>query len=69
GPGIPVEERGRVFERFYRPLGTGAPGSGLGLAIVKEIAAAHHADVSIESGPNGVGTVLTVTFPAEHRQR
>ena len=35
GPGIAPAERGRVFERFYRILGSGAPGSGLGLAIVR----------------------------------
>lgn len=63
GPGIPEDERNRVFERFYRILGTEAPGSGLGLPIVKEIAAAHRAKVSIESGTLGIGTCVTVTFP------
>ncbi len=63
GPGIPEEERERVFERFYRVLGTEVPGSGLGLPIVKEIAAAHKAKVEIESGTLGVGTCVTVTFP------
>ncbi len=38
GRGIPEEERTKVFERFYRVLGTHVEGSGLGLAIVKEIA-------------------------------
>ncbi|MGH8133878.1 MAG: ATP-binding protein, partial [Steroidobacteraceae bacterium] len=41
GPGIPPEERARVFDRFYRRAGTTPPGSGLGLAIVKAIADAH----------------------------
>ena len=63
GPGIPAEERERVFERFYRVLGTDTPGSGLGLPIVKEIATAHHAKVEIESGVLGIGTCVTVTFP------
>ena len=39
GPGIPVAERERVMQRFYRILGTQAEGSGLGLAIVREIVA------------------------------
>jgi two-component system sensor histidine kinase TctE len=43
GPGIAPEERARVFERFYRVLGTQKDGSGLGLAIVREIAAQHRA--------------------------
>jgi two-component system, OmpR family, sensor kinase len=38
GPGIPTEERSRVFDRFYRGEGTEEPGTGLGLAIVKSIA-------------------------------
>jgi two-component system sensor histidine kinase TctE len=63
GPGIPVQERGRVFERFYRLLGVEGRGSGLGLSIVKEIASAHNADVRIDSGPNGTGTVVVVSFP------
>jgi two-component system sensor histidine kinase TctE len=64
GPGIPADERARVFERFYRALGTDVPGSGLGLPIVKEIATAHNAEVLITSGPSGVGTTVAVTFPA-----
>lgn len=69
GPGIPVEERGRVFERFYRVLGVEASGSGLGLSIVKEIALAHNAEVSINdaaaSTGTGPGTAITVTFADE----
>jgi two-component system OmpR family sensor kinase len=38
GPGISVEERERVFDPFYRSLGTDEAGSGLGLSIVKAIA-------------------------------
>ena len=43
GPGIAPEERERVFDRFYRVLGTLSDGSGLGLAIVREIAQKHQA--------------------------
>ena len=62
GPGIPSDQRGRVFERFYSVLGHGADGSGLGLAIVQEIARMHGGEVSIDSGPAGVGTQVSVTF-------
>jgi two-component system sensor histidine kinase TctE len=63
GPRIPVEERGRVFERFHRLLGTGAEGSGLGLAIVREIATMHDADIELEDDRDGIGNTFTVRFP------
>lgn len=62
GPGIPPEQRERVFERFYSVLGNGAEGSGLGLAIVREIARMHGADARIEDTPDGVGTRVYVRF-------
>ncbi len=63
GPGIPVAERDKVFERFYRVLGNNVSGSGLGLAIVKEIVQAHDARVWVDSGQDGKGTVANVRFP------
>jgi two-component system, OmpR family, sensor kinase len=65
GPGIPLEERTRVFDRFYRRAGTEPPGSGLGLAIVKAIADAHAATVTLADGPRGVGLAVTVSFAAQ----
>jgi two-component system sensor histidine kinase TctE len=63
GPSIPVEERQRVFERFHRLLGSHADGSGLGLAIVREIAALHHAEVTLDDDIDGIGNTFTVSFP------
>jgi two-component system, OmpR family, sensor kinase len=65
GPGIPPEERTRVFDRFYRRAGTEPPGSGLGLAIVRAIAESHDAKVQLVDGPGGKGLAVTVTFPPE----
>jgi len=65
GPGIPPEERKRVFDRFYRRAGTAPSGSGLGLAIVKAIADAHGATVSLDAGPSGKGLMVSVTFLAQ----
>lgn len=62
GPGVPEQDRERVFERFYRVLGTNQDGCGLGLAIVREIAYQHHAKLSLHSGENGVGTLIRVVF-------
>lgn len=53
GPGIPIDERGRVFNRFYRVSGTREQGSGLGLAIASEIARRHH--VTLELGSSAAG--------------
>jgi two-component system sensor histidine kinase TctE len=63
GPGIPADERERVFERFHRVLGTGAEGCGLGLAIVREIAQSHSAEVRLAAGAHGAGTLVSVDFP------
>jgi two-component system sensor histidine kinase TctE len=63
GPGIPLAERERVFERFYRPPGSPAGGCGLGLAIVREIATSHGAAIAIGDGAAGRGVRFTVTFP------
>ncbi|GJF10513.1 two-component sensor histidine kinase [Mycolicibacterium cyprinidarum] len=67
GPGIPADQRQRVFERFVRLDAARARdggGSGLGLAIVAEIVAAHHGTVEI-SERSGGGTCATVTLPAD----
>ncbi len=63
GPGVPPEERARVFDRFYRRAGTTPPGSGLGLAIVKAIAEAHGAALALDAGPEGRGLKVSVLFP------
>lgn len=62
GPGIPAELRSRVFERFYRVLGSSSSGSGLGLAIVQQIARLHRAEVKLGSPPNGIGLQVEVCF-------
>ncbi len=63
GPGIPLEKRDHVFERFYRVLGNATEGSGLGLAIVREIARAHHAEIEMCEGLDNQGISIRVTFP------
>jgi two-component system sensor histidine kinase QseC len=63
GPGIPSELRERVFERFFRVLGTTAPGSGLGLAIVSQITDLHHAHIALGAPATGSGLQFDVIFP------
>ncbi|MBI4809704.1 MAG: sensor histidine kinase N-terminal domain-containing protein [Nitrosomonadales bacterium] len=63
GPGIDPQHRERVFERFYRVLGTGQSGSGLGLAIVAEVSKRHHATLRLDAGSGGKGTVISIRFP------
>lgn len=62
GPGIPEQEREKVSERFYRPLGTQASGSGLGLSIVKRIAEIHAATLHIAPLSAERGLRVTVAF-------
>ncbi|MCB1896848.1 MAG: sensor histidine kinase N-terminal domain-containing protein [Zoogloeaceae bacterium] len=63
GIGIPEADRERVFERFYRVLGSGEDGSGLGLPIVREIAELHRARATLNPNPSGRGTIAQVVFP------
>jgi two-component system, OmpR family, sensor histidine kinase TctE len=62
GPGIPVEERMRIFERFYRVQNGSGDGCGLGLSIVEEIARLHQATVEVTSGANDRGSRFSVVF-------
>jgi two-component system OmpR family sensor kinase len=63
GPGIPAQERERVFDRFYRRAGVEPEGSGLGLAIVKAIADRHGFKVSLDSAAAG-GLSVRIEAPA-----
>lgn len=65
GIGIPAEEQGKIFQRFYQVDGSSTRkyvGSGLGLAIVKDILAAHHLMIQVESVP-GQGSRFWFNLP------
>jgi two-component system OmpR family sensor kinase len=69
GPGIPPEDRERIFERFVRGSGgLRSRGAGLGLAIVRAIAAAHGGRVALETSP-GAGTRFTIVVPTDQPTR
>jgi signal transduction histidine kinase len=60
GPGVPPEERGRIFE----PFRSGKPGgTGLGLAIVERVASSHGGTVEVEDAPGG-GALFRLRLPA-----
>ena len=67
GPGVPEDDRQRVFERFYRSdASLGSPGVGLGLYIVRAIVAAQGGIVRIEDPDNGTGSRFVIDLPAGH---
>jgi two-component system, OmpR family, sensor histidine kinase TctE len=63
GPGIPSDERERVFEPFYRGADVTGAGTGLGLAIGHPIAQAHGAVVSLAAASERGGLRVTVCLP------
>lgn len=67
GPGIPPEHLPRVFDRFFRVVGTAAEGSGLGLAIAKSAAERNGLVLELANRNDGAGLIARVRFPhAEH---
>lgn len=63
GPGIPVEDRERIFDRFYRAdASRSEAGSGLGLSIVKQVAEDHGGTVIVGAAPGG-GAVVGFQIP------
>jgi signal transduction histidine kinase len=74
GPGVPVEQRERIFERFVRGVsddqqdgatrGPAPSGTGLGLAIVRGLVEAHAGRVWIEDPEAGEGARFAFTVPA-----
>ena len=66
GPGVRVEEREAIFERFYRGAAAGrrgeSSGTGLGLALVAEHVKAHHGKVEVTDRPGG-GARFVVRLP------
>ncbi len=68
GPGIPPEEIGQVFDRFFRattPATERTTGTGIGLALVRELAELHYGKIKIESPPDG-GVRFVVSLPLGH---
>ena len=68
GPGIPDDERAKVFERFYRIMDVQPEGSGLGLAIVKEVVDGADGTVSLGTSPSG-GLTVDIKLPTIKQDR
>ncbi len=65
GPGVAPEERGKIFDKYYRSNKTaGIKGTGLGLAIVKAVAEAHGGRVELES-EQGKGSTFRLLIPVD----
>lgn len=70
GPTIPIEDRERIFDRFYRSpdLKDSIPGTGIGLSVVRKAAEAHHGHVWVISDEKE-GTTFFVSLPTGARRR
>ena len=62
GPGIPSAERSRVFDPFYRILGSGQEGTGLGLSIARTIAERHGGRIELAQSPHHPGGLLVSVY-------
>jgi K+-sensing histidine kinase KdpD len=68
GPGIPVEKRGLLFQKFNRNLESGrCGGTGLGLYIIRLIVEAHGGDIVYESPEVAGRSTFITTWPCDHR--
>ena len=66
GPGIPLEDQAKVFDRFYRvdkARWRESGGTGLGLAIAKWVVQAHGGSITLDSEPNS-GSTFRITLPS-----
>jgi len=63
GPGVPIEERQRLFDRGVR-LDTGKPGTGLGLAIVRDVAEIYGGSVALDESEDLGGLLARLRLPA-----
>ncbi|WP_017902693.1 sensor histidine kinase [Pseudomonas asplenii] len=65
GPGIPEEERGKIFDMFYTAArgDRGGQGTGLGLAICQGMVGAHGGHITVAQGIDGRGTCITLFLP------
>ncbi|MBD9599048.1 sensor histidine kinase KdpD [Pseudomonas sp. PDM10] len=67
GPGIPPEERAKIFDMFYTAArgDRGGQGTGLGLAICQGMVGAHGGRISVADGIEGRGTCITLHLPLQ----
>lgn len=69
GPGIPEDERAKVFDMFYtvKKGDRAGAGTGLGLAICQGMISAHSGRIEALSGPHGKGTTIRIILPLENQ--
>jgi len=69
GPGIPQEERAKIFDMFYTAArgDRGGQGTGLGLAICQGMVGAHGGRISVADGIDGRGTCITLHLPLQEQ--
>lgn len=64
GPGVPLADRERIFEKFSQAKGTERRGAGLGLTFCRMVVAAHEGTLTVDDSPMG-GALFEMTLPME----
>jgi len=69
GPGIPQDERHKIFDMFYTAArgDRGGQGTGLGLAICQGMVGAHGGHIGVDDGIDGHGTCITLFLPLQEQ--
>lgn len=63
GSGLPLQERARAGDRFFRGSNASQPGTGLGLAIVRSIAERHGGELRVDANTHGQGLAVAIVLP------
>lgn len=69
GVGIPQEDKGKIFDRFYQVKGNATGGSGVGLHLTHQLVNLHGGSINVFDNPDGVGSTFILTIPLRQQNK